>query len=79
MTTERTLTDNFTIGHKYRFQFDFSFATDWTEVVGIIPPSWVVVKEDHGAFEELINLNNVARVAGRYFNRAEKEKEGVID
>jgi hypothetical protein len=49
-------------------------------VVDIIPPSWVVVKEDCGAFEELINLNNVARVVGRHFNKAEREKEkGVID
>lgn len=80
MTAERSLTDNFTIGCSYRFQFDFSFATGWTEVVDIIPPSWVVVKEDSGAFEELINLNNVARVVGRHFNKAEREKEkGVID
>ncbi len=75
MIAQRSLTDSFTVGHKYRFQFDLSFATDWKEVVDIIPPSWVVVKEDREAFEELINLNNVARVMGRYFNRAEKEKE----
>jgi len=72
---ERNLTDTFTVGSSYRFQFDSSFATDWTEVVGIIPPSWVVVREDLGAFEELINLNNVARVFGRNFKKAVEDGE----
>ena len=74
MTTERNLTDSFTIGNIYNFQRQLSIYTqDWMRVVDIIPPSWVVVKEDRGAHEELVNLNYVVRVTGICFNKSEKE------
>lgn len=70
---ERNLTDAFIVDNLYRFQFDGVFATNWMNVVATIPPCWVLVKEEH-SFEELINLNNVARVIGREFNKGDIEE-----
>jgi len=75
---ERNLTDAFNVGGQYRFQFDNLFATNWVEVIEIIPPCWVYVKEDPEQeynFGELINLNNVGRVFGRNFKKAVEDNE----
>lgn len=70
---ERNLTDVFIVDNLYRFQFDGEFATNWMNVVATIPPCWVLVKEEH-SFGELINLNNVARIIGREFNKGDIEE-----
>ena len=70
---ERNLTDVFIVDNLYRFQFDGEFATNWMNVVATIPPCWVLVKEEH-SLGELINLNNVARVIGRKFNKGDIEE-----
>jgi hypothetical protein len=75
---ERNLTDAFKVGSIYRFQFDGTFATNFVEVIDIIPPCWVYVKEDPEReydFGELVNLNNVARVFGRNFKKAVEDNE----
>lgn len=76
---ERKLTDAFIIDGQYRFQFDHLFATEWVEVVEVVPPCWVFVKECSkraSNFGELINLNNVARVFGHNFNKGDVEARG---
>jgi hypothetical protein len=75
---ERNLTDAFVVGGQYRFQFDNLFATDWVEVIELIPPCWVYAKESGSGeydFKELINLNNVGRVFGRNFKKAVEDNE----
>jgi hypothetical protein len=75
---ERNLTDAFVVGGQYRFQFDNLFATKFVEIIELIPPCWVYVKEDPEQkydFGELINLNNVARVFGRNFKKAVEDNE----